>query len=357
MAKEIVRINAYRDWQKEESLPSVTGLYVKDLKQVEVAPWKRRGGKGVFINLEGTGDCDDAYVCEIPPGESLKPERHLFEELVFVVKGRGATSVWREGSPKQTFEWQEGSLFAVPLNTWHQHFNGQGDEPARYVSVTNAPLMMNLFHSSDFIFNNPFVFSERFDGKQGYFNGEGQWLWQGHWETNFVADVKNFQMFEGGNRGVGTRHTGFQLADNVMDGFISEWPVGTYKKAHRHGPGAHVIILAGQGFSLLWPEGKEKTRVDWQPGSLLVPPANWFHQHFNTGPTPVRFLALKHSGGKYYLSGTLFPQDTSKDVKEGGQQIEYEDEDADIHPTFEASLKKNAAQCRMKGSVANCTAP
>jgi gentisate 1,2-dioxygenase len=141
-----------------------------------------------------------------------------------------------------------------------------------------------------------------------------------------------------------------------MDAFISEWPVGTYKKAHKHGPGAHVLILAGQGFSLLWPEGKEKIRVDWQPGSLVVPPANWFHQHFNTGSTPVRFLALKHSGGKYYLSSILFPQETSKNVKEGGQQIEYEDEDPDVHATFEATLKRNGAGCRMKGLVAGCTA-
>ena len=37
-------------------------------------------------------------------------------------------------------------------------------------------------------------------------------------------------------------------------------PVATYKKAHRHGAGAHVIILKGEGFSVVWKEGDEITR-------------------------------------------------------------------------------------------------
>ena len=32
-----------------------------------------------------------------------------------------------------------------------------------------------------------------------------------------------------------------------MTSHISQFPVGTYKKAHAHGPGAHVIILVAKG--------------------------------------------------------------------------------------------------------------
>ncbi len=39
-----------------------------------------------------------------------------------------------------------------------------------------------------------------------------------------------------------------------------EFPPWTYKKKHRHGVGAHVIVLNGQGYSLLSFEGEKEPR-------------------------------------------------------------------------------------------------
>ncbi len=354
------RINAYREFQRQEGIPVIEGFAVEDLSTVEVAPWPRKGGRGTFINLEGTGGTNDAYVCEIPPGGALNPGRQLFEEMVYILEGNGSTQVWYDESRKVSFEWKPGSLFAIPLNAWHRHYNGRGDRPARYLAVTNAPVVMNLFHNLRFVFETPFVFDDRFAGQPSFFDGEGK-LYRARRNyvlcTNFVPDTRAIELYTWKERGAGGKNVMFELADNTMAAHVSEFPIGTYKKAHRHGPGAHVVILNGKGYSLLWPEGEEWRKVDWRPGTMVVPPQNWFHQHFNSGPEPARYLALRWGSRRYDLGGAIRAgEETSDvDVKQGGAQIEYADEDRAIHELFEAEVRRNGATCHMRSMVSWCT--
>ncbi|MGZ8464776.1 MAG: hypothetical protein ACXWXT_04475 [Candidatus Binatia bacterium] len=164
-------------------------------------------------------------------------------------------------------------------------------------------------------------------------------------ETNFVADVVNIEPVEWSERGKGNATIFFEMSESMMGSHVSRFPVGLYKKAHRHGPGAHVFILTGKGYSLLWPEGKEMTRVDWKPGSIVVPPEGWFHQHFNSGAVPSRYLALKILSRKYKLQPGKIQSDVP--LAFGGWQIEYEDEDPLIRRIFDEECAKSGAQVRM----------
>lgn len=344
----------YEQWVETEGIPILTGFFVENLRTVPVEPWKRKGALGCYINLEGTGGTNNAYVCEIPPRSHTKPQRHLFEELIFVLSGRGATTVWQEGGNRQTFEWQAGSLFSPPLNAWHQHFNGQGQEPARYVAVTTAPTVIDLFHNIDFVMSNNYEFTDRFAGEEGYFSGQGADISGRIWDTNFVADLRAFQLRSREARGVGDRNMMFELAHNTMCAHVSEFPVGTYKKGHRHGPGAHVIVLGGEGYSLLWPEGQPIKRVNWKEASLVVPPAMWFHQHFNPGTEPARYLALRWGSRKYRRGAdvalrrdNVLRRYSEISLKEGGGQIEYEDEDPQVYRLFQEECRKRGAEVKM----------
>jgi gentisate 1,2-dioxygenase len=352
MAIDLTKQAAYSDktpyeiWQEQEAIPIYLGLGIDDLRTVKLGPWQRKGASGAFINMLGAGRSCDAYVCEIAAQSQTQPERYLFEELIYVVAGRGATTVWQESGRKQTFEWQEGSMFSPPLNSWRQHFNAQGDAPARFIALTDAPVMINRFRNLDFVFNNPFAFSDRFDGEQGYFSGKGREVTAHRtWDSNFIADVPRFKLLDHSARGQGARGILLHFAANTMSAHIEEYPVGTYPRAHWHGPGAHILILSGEGYSLLWEPGKQRQRIDWRPGSLFVPPAKWFHQHFNPGKEPARYLALKPWGFTYQVEDLV---KTLEVESSGGTQIDYKDQDPEIHRTFVDECARRGVEVRLK---------
>ncbi|OGP25041.1 MAG: hypothetical protein A2038_02615 [Deltaproteobacteria bacterium GWA2_57_13] len=355
---------AYFQWIKGEGLPLVEGLGLEDIRQVQLSPWRRTGGKGAFIHLYGMEGLTGMYVGEIPSGGALEPEKHLYEEVIFIFEGNGATEVWQEGQKKQMFEWGKWSLFAPPLNSWHRLING-GREPVKFLAVTNAPLIMDLYRNGDFVFNCPYTFAERYGGEESYFNVTNKRYRKGLialWETNFISDIGSADLEAAEEKGAAVLITQFEIAANCLIGHISQWPAGRYHKAHYHGPGATLIGLQSKGYVLLWSKdlglrpyqnghGDEVVELRWGEGGIYCPPGGWFHQHFNTGNGAARHLAIRFGGrihptgfsiaAKRHDDGVLVP------IKKGGTLIDYEDEDPEIRRRFEATLKKEGVACSM----------
>jgi len=184
----------YQLFLEKEAVPAVRGFHVEDINAVELFPWARVGGRGVYLNLDGSEGVDDCYICEIAPGKSLERQKHLFECLVYVVSGRGATTIWQDGGKRQTFEWGEGALFSPPLNAWYQHYNGQGDKPVRLLAMTNAPTVLNLYHNIDFVFNCDYRFTDRYAGEEDFFSGRAKVPGEGFHDTNFIRDVRSYEL-------------------------------------------------------------------------------------------------------------------------------------------------------------------
>jgi mannose-6-phosphate isomerase-like protein (cupin superfamily) len=343
-------LNPYLDWARGEGVP-IHGGFGFDLLGIETAPWARLGARGALVHLDGRGDLVDCWLLELPPGGQTEPQRHLFEEVVYVLSGRGGTMLERAGGTTHTFEWGVGSLFALPLNARYRHFNTSGREPARLAVVTCLPLVLNAFHNLDFVFANGWTFEERF-GDEGWFRGEGRFHpvrpGRHQWETSFVPDLRIFELQSWERRGVGSSNIKFVLADGTMHAHMSELAVGTYKKAHRHGPDFHILPVTGHGYSLFWRQGDaELVRVDWRHGWVYAPPDQVLHQHFNTASRPSRYLAVAYGSIRYPFSSDkrgLFGDGGDRDVNQGGRQVEYEDEDPSIRATFEAALRANGVE-------------
>lgn len=336
----------YTRWVANEGLDIISAHYIPNLHTVDVKPWARRGGKGVYINHEASRTSNDCYVCEIPPGKQLEPQRQLFEEMIYVLDGRGSTTVWNDAGKRITFEWQAGSLFAIPLNAYCQHFNGSGKDAARFVAVTNGPGIINLYEDIDFIFGTQYDFKNRFSGEPDYFDNKGEQKGL-LLETNFVADAINLPLIHAKERGAGGGHIRFNMAKGSMNSHISQFPVGTYKKAHCHGPGAHVIMMSGTGYSLMWQEGEEPRRYEWGKGTMIVPPNMWYHQHFNTGSEPARYLAFKHEVVSIRNAQGVPKAWISKRL--GGDQIDYADESPVVRNMFKDALAEIGLEPRMEG--------
>jgi quercetin dioxygenase-like cupin family protein len=91
----------------------------------------------------------DAYMQIIPPGSKSGKHRHLAEECVYVLEGRGYdlhqdcdveitdTYHWKPQAEVKRYEWEAGDVIYIPPNTIHQHFNADPDRPVRLISSIN----------------------------------------------------------------------------------------------------------------------------------------------------------------------------------------------------------------------------
>ncbi len=365
MDSKVIKISAarprsrtyYERWIEQEGVPIIEGFGVTDVRKIPLKKLPRLGCEGAYLQLRGLEGITGVYLGKIAPGTSLEPERHLYEEVIYILHGEGVAEMQQRDRVPQSIAWQAGSLFSPPLNVLHRLIN-YSSEPAIFLAITTAPMVLDHYHNERFVFNSDFSFNERYDGEMDFFaprnerylaSNNRQWVW----ETNFIPDVRKAQLDAQEQKGAGVNITQFEISSNTLIGHLAEWPVGRYHKAHYHGGGAVLVILRSEGYSLMWPndvgtnpyasgQGDRVVRVDWTPGSVFSPPTNWFHQHFNTGAEPALQLALRCGSQKFPLGIRVaaIRAGVYTSVKQGGTLIEYDDEDPEIRHTYYKELER-----------------
>jgi quercetin dioxygenase-like cupin family protein len=125
----------------------------KKIVHPEDMPWEmsRQGLLKHLLNeqLNTRMETVDAYMQIIPPGSRSGKHRHLAEECLYVLEGRGYdlhqdcdveitdTYHWKPQAEVKRYEWEAGDVIYIPPNTIHQHFNASRDKPVRLISAIN----------------------------------------------------------------------------------------------------------------------------------------------------------------------------------------------------------------------------
>ena len=332
----------YDRWMESRGLPIYRGFYIPDPRELDLGWWGDRGCMSAFIQLKGQEGISEARITEIPPGSTLSVQKFALDEGVYVLEGRGLVTTWaNESAARRTVEWQPHSVFMLPRNHYHQLTNTAGTNRVRLLHYNYMPLAMTVIPDPEFFFNNPFVSSANLEDPDNTFYSEarsearsaddgGGFLWYG----NIFPDMRVWDRLDTHKtRGAGGHRVFIQFPNSELSCHMSVFPAQTYKKAHRHGPGRVIIIPAGEGYSIMWEEGKEEVVVPWKEFSVFVPPNRWFHQHFNAGGAPARYLAM-HPPGQFHGYSDEKVRDLEND------QIEYTRESPWIRQKFEAELSK-----------------
>ena len=265
----------------------------------------------------------------------------------------------RRGSEETTFEWQKGSIFAIPMNATHRIVNATSS-PALLFAGTTAPNVMNNFDNEDFIFNCPYQFKDRFDPSDDYYKYKEEVTPDplrglAMRKTNIIPDVMGCELPMDNRRSPGYRRIEPHMAGQQFYLWIGQHETGRYSKAHAHGSAAVLICLSGKGYTYTWPSklgthpwekgtAEKIRRQDYEPvGMVSAAPmsGNWFHAHFGASKEPLRLTAWfgpnapGRDRGKPGEKGIDYG---AIDMKDGGTAVPYNEEDPYLRKEFEETL-------------------
>lgn len=311
-------VDPYENWARGEGVPVHTGAPV-DLLAAETKPWSRFGLNGAFCHLDGRDDFLGVFLLELAPNAASAPQRHLYEEVCYVLSGSGVTEFETAGGDKKTIEWGPRSLFAVPMNVRYRHRNA-GAKPVRLAAVNDLRYLLGLYRNERFIFDTHSDFPERESG------------------TLLVGNVAKAAAGP------------VTLANGTLAADVVELAPGTYSQATRQMHGALLFGVDGEGFTLVWEDDAgHLARTGWRHGIVYAPPGMTFRQHFNAGASPARYLDMQFGSLRHpMLRSRRAAYGDTNVYASGSAVIPHAEQDPRIHKLWREAIEGKGVVPKMK---------
>lgn len=238
---------------------------------------------------------------------------------------------------------------------------------------TTAPIVINALQTIDAVFNNPYVFHDRFSAAEDFYKEKDEIepdpvRGLAMRRTNFLPDAINCELPLDNRRSPGFRRVEPFMTQNTFYYWIGQHENGRYSKAHAHTSAAILNCLKGKGYTYTWPEhlgptpwqdghGDQVRRLDYEPGGMVTAApggARWYHQHFSVSNEPFRLTAWfgPHNPGRDPgPPGEKHIDYTAMDLHEGGTSIPYWMEDPFIRKEYVETLKQEGVKNQMSDSL------
>lgn len=282
------------DERRQWFLPQ--GVVARDLASHPLFPRPKRDSRAVAFDELSDNTTLGIHLSEIAPGGSKRGHRHLDEAIFYIVSGRGWTELKQADDAEiQRVEWRAGTLMAIPVNAWHQHFNADETRPALQLAFKNTRFLRRMFGSRDFVYANSFRFHDRYDDQLDYWTSR-RVDDNGVVHTNMVVDLHAEQLPVSPEAGrlVSQRH--FRMGGHrLLWAALVEIGSGGYVKDHQHLAEEAILFLEGSGRTVMYDtdRGREVT-IQWAAGDLLCPPFGVRHKHLVDDGASVRLLAVRN---------------------------------------------------------------
>ncbi len=282
------------DERRQFLLPQ--GVVARNLAKHPLFPRPKRNSRAVAFDELAGNTALGIHLSQIAPGGDKPGHRHVDEATLYVIYGYGWSELKQDDSKDvQRIDWKAGDMISIPCNAWHQHFNGDPDNPTLQLAFKNTRWLRTTFGSRDWVYDNHFRFHDRYDDEPDYWTRHDL-MEDGRIEANVLHDLAGEALAPAPDFGELAHMNRYQMGGHlILDVSIVELERRGRTRAHKPLVEEALYGLSGRFRTWIWDENGQEQLIEWGEGDLISPPMGIWRRHTTRGHEPARYLAVRNN--------------------------------------------------------------